>query len=138
MFGYSISITFWGINYFYPFFFKKSYIKIINSRSSSAYNLKLISIFQEDVPPLLEKIESALSTGDHEKAHESAHALKGLVGNYAAAPALTAITALDNAARTNDLETARAHFPQTQAAFEALGDRLAAFVTELDSSNSIR
>ncbi len=92
---------------------------------------ELISIFQEDVAPLLKKIEDALAADDADKAHESAHSLKGLVGNYAAAPALKAITNLDNAARTNDLDAARTHLPQTQAAFRALGDRLAAFMKEL-------
>ena len=91
---------------------------------------ELISIYQEDVPPLLEKLEYGLQADDPEEVHQAAHSLKGLVGNYAAPPAHEAVTTLDNAARSGDIEAARTAFPNVQAAVSDLGKRLTQLLKE--------
>ena len=92
---------------------------------------ELLVIFREDVPPLMKSLEAALDSGDTDQAHQAAHALKGLVGNYAAAPTHAHVTTLDQSARTGDLAGARSAWPAVLESIRDLTDSLATYETKL-------
>lgn len=92
---------------------------------------ELLVIFHEDVPPLMKTLEGALTAGDTDQAHQAAHALKGLVGNYAAEGTHAKVTALDQAARTGDLSGARAEWAAVREAIDELGEALSAYKVTL-------
>ena len=93
---------------------------------------ELIVIFQEDMPPMLKRIESSLAAGDADTLHEVAHSLKGLVGNFYAAPVFRVVTEFDDAARSGDLKRARELFPVLQDSVGNLESRLCAFNEKLN------
>jgi two-component system sensor histidine kinase/response regulator len=67
---------------------------------------ELIHVFLEDSRQQLADARQALSAGDAEALHHAAHSLKGMVGNYAAAPAFEAVSALTDTTRAGDLDAA--------------------------------
>jgi CheY-like chemotaxis protein len=69
---------------------------------------ELIQIFFEDSPRLLTDAQHALDAKDAEALHEAIHALKGMVGNYSAAPAFQAICVLTETTRAGNLDNAPA------------------------------
>ncbi len=68
---------------------------------------ELIAIFPEEVSEWQAKAQSALEVGDKESLQHAVHSLKGLVGNYCAAPALQLATRLDAAVREGDFPESR-------------------------------
>jgi two-component system sensor histidine kinase/response regulator len=56
----------------------------------------LIRFFFEDAFPLLEKIHCGVASQDWDGSSRAAHSLKGLAANFGAAPAVTALQAIEN------------------------------------------
>jgi PAS domain S-box-containing protein len=68
----------------------------------------LVNVFPEDSRITLDLARHALSAGNVQTLHEAAHSLKGLVGNYSAAPAYEAVLDLLQCTRSGDLVRAEA------------------------------
>lgn len=64
---------------------------------------ELIRLFFEESQPMLGNACLALHNLDAEALHHAAHSLKGLVGNYAAIPAFSAVSALTECTRAGNL-----------------------------------
>ncbi len=67
---------------------------------------EISSLFLEECPRLLSEIRSAVEQGDSEALHRAAHALKGSVGNFGAAPAFQAALHLERLGRSARLDEA--------------------------------
>jgi len=72
----------------------------------------MAGFYIEDIPQLMGELRSALAAGDVELATRSAHSLKGLSSNFDAPFAIGAATAVENAARSGDLQKAAAGVEQ--------------------------
>jgi len=69
---------------------------------------ELAVLYLEDEPSLIAELEAAVGRGDAEATRRAAHAIKGSVANFAAAPAQAAALALENAGRGGELSSAPA------------------------------
>jgi two-component system sensor histidine kinase/response regulator len=92
---------------------------------------ELVGVFMEDSQTLLAEACQALAQQDVGSLHRSAHALKGMVGNYSAAPALAAVSLLTESARSGDLDRAAELLPRTIEEFSILGLALQQFQNRL-------
>ena len=87
-----------------------------------------VTMFDEDTPALLEQIRSAVSSGDAAALVKPAHALKGLVGNFCAAPAESAARELEVMGRDGKLENAGMAVETLQSETLRLGEALHQFL----------
>ncbi len=67
---------------------------------------ELITVFFEDAPRLMTDARLALTQRNAGALHHAAHSLKGMVGNYSAAPAFRAVSALSDSTRAGKLKKA--------------------------------
>ncbi|MDW8238955.1 MAG: response regulator, partial [Acidobacteriota bacterium] len=67
---------------------------------------EMVDIFQEELPDMMQALESAIAQHDGEAAARAAHRLKGAVGNFSAHATFDAALQLETLARHNDLEAA--------------------------------
>ena len=65
-----------------------------------------VNMLLEDYPPMLEKIRKALQSGDAADLRRTAHALKGMVGNFQAKTAAQAAFKLEEMGRQKELSDA--------------------------------
>jgi signal transduction histidine kinase/CheY-like chemotaxis protein len=75
---------------------------------------ELAEIFVEDCPELIRKLGEAFDADDIEAVAATAHALKGSVGNFGARKSFEGAMNVVTAARTDDLEGARAFWVSLQ------------------------
>ena len=85
---------------------------------------ELIGIFPDESAEYLAKARKAFAEGNPEQLHRVAHSMKGLVGNYAAAPAMRVATELDAAAREGNLAEAEGLLAGLERELERLGECL--------------
>jgi len=95
---------------------------------------ELIAAFNDEAEGMLRKMKAALADCDPKAAHEAAHALKGLVGNYSARRSLDRAAQLTAAARGDDFEAARKLFPQVESEIGLLKQALEDFNQTLGRS----
>jgi HPt (histidine-containing phosphotransfer) domain-containing protein len=81
---------------------------------------EILDIFLEDAPTLLEKAAHALANGDTDTLGRSAHSLKGLSANFAAAPTVAAAYAVELHAREHDLKSAAICFQELETQLHRL------------------
>jgi PAS domain S-box-containing protein len=67
---------------------------------------ELVDVFLDDTPKLLRRVKRAVKSGDPKQLKDSAHALKGSVGNFESARAFEAVRRLEMLARENNLADA--------------------------------
>ncbi len=77
-----------------------------------------VDMFVSDYPPMIETINKALKAGDANTVGRTAHALKGMVGNFQAKTTAKAALKLEELGRNNRLEG-------MNQAYEALAGKLA-------------
>ena len=77
-----------------------------------------VDMFVSDYPPMIKTINKALKAGDADTVRRTAHALKGMVGNFQAKTTAKAALKLEELGRNNYLEG-------MNQAYEALADELA-------------
>ncbi len=92
---------------------------------------ELVGVFMEDSQTLLSEACRALAQQDASSLHRAAHALKGMVGNYSAAPALAAVSLLTESARSENLDRAAELLPRTVEEFSLLSLALQHFLKRL-------
>ena len=95
---------------------------------------ELIRLFLEESQPMLGNACQALHDLDAEALHHAAHSLKGLVGNYAAAPAFNAVSALTCCTRAGNLLQAGKHLAEVTEEIARLREALIQFQQELEHS----
>jgi two-component system, sensor histidine kinase and response regulator len=88
---------------------------------------ELLAIFSEDAESLLRAASEALAAGDAPALHAAAHALKGMIGSYAAPRALAAVQVLSDRARRGHMAAASAAFARARRAIRRLEKALQAF-----------
>jgi len=66
-----------------------------------------VDMLLEDYPPMLKQIQKAISEGDSVVLRRTAHALKGMVGNFQAKTAAKAAFKLEEMGRSGELADAK-------------------------------
>ena len=80
---------------------------------------EIVRLFLEDAPPHVEKIKDAVAQGDADAIRHSAHALKGMVGIFAAERTMKAAAKVEELAEKAGLDEAVAHLEESLAELEA-------------------
>ena len=95
-----------------------------------------VAMLDEDCPALLEKIRTAVASGDAEELAHAAHTLKGMLANFCAEPAGSAARELEMMGRDGQLAGAEAARDQVQRETDRLQEALHEFLrTEGNSPN---
>jgi signal transduction histidine kinase/CheY-like chemotaxis protein len=89
---------------------------------------KLVSIFMEESPAMLEKVRAAIDAGDGEALRRAAHALRGMVSNFPPGPARGAAARMETIGFDNDLAAAREAFTVLEQEIARLRDLLPSLV----------
>lgn len=97
---------------------------------------ELIDIFQEHSMLMISEIQSAVSREDAVRLRESAHSLKGSVGNFGAAKAYTAAARLEAIGERGDLSGAGLAFGVLEIEVQRVRNALASFVEEISHENT--
>ncbi|MEY2598232.1 MAG: hypothetical protein RLZZ142_491 [Verrucomicrobiota bacterium] len=92
---------------------------------------RLLEIFGEDSAKLLQRCTESLNREDYTALHEAAHALAGMLSNYAALPAYEASRKLMLHALSRELHSCRLTLAETCLEVNRLADALAAFLRQL-------
>jgi signal transduction histidine kinase/DNA-binding response OmpR family regulator len=93
--------------------------------------LEVIEVFGDEAELFLGRARDALERGDVAALQSAAHSLKGLVGNYAAQPALDESTKLDTFGREGDLGNAAQQLARVEREIGRLRQALVAYASEL-------
>ncbi len=96
--------------------------------------LELIAVFFEESESTLNNAARALANRDATLLHQYTHSLKGMIGSYAAEPALQAVSNLNGFARSGDFRRAQAIFPEVERELIRLGESLRLFSKQISSS----
>jgi HPt (histidine-containing phosphotransfer) domain-containing protein len=80
---------------------------------------EIVRLFLEDAPPHVEKIKDAVAQGDADAIRHSAHALKGMVGIFAAERTMKAAAKVEDLAEKGGLDEAVADLEVSLAELEA-------------------
>ncbi|MBM4118517.1 response regulator [bacterium] len=88
--------------------------------------VELAGMFMEDCPQLLVEIENAVRNGDSDALSQSAHTLKGAVGNFSAQSAYDAAYVLEKIGRSGDLSEAASSYRVLKQEIERLQPLLGA------------
>jgi two-component system sensor histidine kinase/response regulator len=94
---------------------------------------ELIGLYLDDEQALIDKVAAAISAGDATRLARSAHTLKGSVGNFCAAGAQAAATALEVAAREGRLAEAQPLFDRLTAELDKVRGALRSLAAGEDS-----
>ncbi len=103
-----------------------------NNLESDELMKTLIDLFSEESESYLTQAEVALEQQDGEALHRAAHALKGLLGNYAAERALEKASHMVKLAKESSLEQAEGVFTDCREEIENLHAALIDFGKALE------
>lgn len=87
-----------------------------------------VEMLTSDGPPLLEEVRTAVTAGDAAAVARHAHALKGMVSNFAASGPHACAAELEKMGRSGDLSAAGTALATMQQLLDALSTELVAFV----------
>jgi two-component system sensor histidine kinase/response regulator len=93
---------------------------------------KVIGLFTERYPEQLASIKAAIDLGDSDKLQESAHALKGAIGNFTSANPFETAYSLEIMGRENNFSEAEATFTALENEVQQLGACLAKFSKKMN------
>ena len=82
---------------------------------------EMAKLFLDDCPRLLSQIRESIAHGDSELLERNAHALKGSVGNFSAAPAFEAAYRLEEMGRDGDIAHAEEAYTALEGEIKRLG-----------------
>jgi HPt (histidine-containing phosphotransfer) domain-containing protein len=82
--------------------------------------VELVELFEDDSSALLDKIEAAINSREHEILRKAAHTLKGAVANFSAPAAFEAASTLEQTGKNMDLEGAEEQFCTLKSETEAV------------------
>ncbi len=91
---------------------------------------ELIAVFIEDAPRQIEELRNALAEGNPEKVRNSAHSIKGAVGNFSKGESWETAFALECAGKSGDLSRGAALMNDLQAQLDGLMAELSRFAQE--------
>ena len=86
--------------------------------------IEVIDLFLDDYPSTLEKIKSAVASGDANALEQHAHSLKGSVSTFGAGRAFEAAFELEKRGRAGDLTGAQEGLLRLEQALESLRPEL--------------
>ena len=89
-----------------------------------------VGMFLEDYPEMMHEIQAAVQQSDAERLHRSAHALKGMTGNFHAVPAFEAARTLEEMGRASDLSGSDEAWKRLVDEMQRLHERLTALTEE--------
>ena len=92
---------------------------------------EIVTLFGEDAPPKLKQLKSALETGDSQALKQAAHALKGMMGNFAANEAYATAFQLETMGRTGRWDHARETLERLEQQVKLVQKNLAALSAEV-------
>src|SRR5712671_4761226 len=92
---------------------------------------EVIALFGEDAPPKLKQLKSALETGDSQALKQAAHALKGMMGNFAANEAYATAFQLETMGRTGRWDHARETLERLEQQVKLVQKNLAELTAEV-------
>lgn len=84
----------------------------------------MVRLFFEDSPELLDRIGKMLDRNKPAEAQRAAHSLKGLCANFDGRPAAAAASAIEEAAKAEDIEKARRGVPRLKDEVRRLAEAL--------------
>jgi two-component system, sensor histidine kinase and response regulator len=90
---------------------------------------EIASLFLDDYPQLVEKIQAALEANDAHGLERASHSLKGSVANFGAEPAYQAALELERIGRSNDMSQARAAYQRLDESLKSLRPELTALAS---------
>ncbi len=93
--------------------------------------------FLAEAPQLLEQAEAAGSAGDAAAVKRAVHTLKGAVSSFGEHPAVALALAVERAAATGDLASAREALPQLRHAITPLLEDLGAIVSRAKPASHV-
>ncbi len=93
-----------------------------------AFLAETVDMLTADGPPLLEQVRTAVSAGDAAAVARHAHALKGMVSNFAAPLPRACAADIEKMGRTGDLSAAGPALAAMQQLLDALSAELVTFV----------
>ena len=96
------------------------------------FSKRLSHLFVEDSPRLLAEIRAAIPRGDAETVRNSAHTLKGSVGNFAAEAAFQAAFKLEAMGRNQDLTGAQEAMLELEREIELVVGELVSLTQEIE------
>jgi len=91
---------------------------------------EIAALFTEEYPKSMQKIETALTSGDARTVEREAHSLKGSVANFGAPVVVEAALAVEMCARNKDLTDAPARVEALRLVLERLRPELEALASE--------
>jgi len=103
-------------------------LRTIAQQSDPGLLSELAELFGRDTPIRLRRLHSALEQGDAAALGEVAHALKGTVTGLGATQAIAICARLESAARSGDLDAARALVAESEVELDRVSQSLAALV----------
>jgi HPt (histidine-containing phosphotransfer) domain-containing protein len=89
-------------------------------RGDTALAAALAALFLNECPRQLDAVRQAVAAGDAKKIEQTAHLLRGSVGNFMASEATAAAARLEACGRTGDLTQAAGALRTLEAAIERL------------------
>jgi HPt (histidine-containing phosphotransfer) domain-containing protein len=92
-----------------------------------AFLAETVDMLTADGPPLLEQVRTAVSAGDAAAVARHAHALKGMVSNFAASRPHACAAEIEKMGRSGDLSAAGPALDTMQQLLDALSTELVAF-----------
>ncbi|HEY9765499.1 MAG TPA: Hpt domain-containing protein [Chroococcales cyanobacterium] len=101
-----------------------------NVEGDLAFARELIAVFNEDAPRQLEELRDTLFEGDPEKVRNSAHSIKGAVGNFSKGDIWQTAFALECAGKSGDLSQGASLMADLQAQLDGLMAELSRFAQE--------
>ncbi len=110
-------------------FDRNAFMQRLNDHTERA--ARVINMFLEDGPPLMDRIQKAIETGDDEELTQAAHALKGTIGVFSADIATQRAAELEIMGRGGETAQAEASFDRLRPAMEQLTTDLKAYLAEL-------
>ena len=91
----------------------------------------LVTMFKSHYPTVIEELRDAINQSDATGIRESAHQLKGVVGNFYAPSCTESASTLEQYGKDGELTNVPARFAQLQTELDALEHELDSLCSEL-------
>ncbi len=105
-------------------------LRLLSPDDGGAFMRELIEVFLQDAPTRMEEIESGFAARDAATVSRAAHTIKGSAGNFGAKRLAAVSLRMEQLAKEETLEEARALLPDLKADFAQTVTALTALLSE--------